>query len=180
VAVPTVCAFLRGINLGSNRRVAMADLRAALEDAGFEDVRTHLQSGNVVVSSPKSATAVATAMEQAIEDRFGLRSDVIVRTVQQLAEVVSADPFAGRATNGSRYFVVFLPGKPKAAELKRLGADDFGKDEFAAGTREVYVWCPDGMRDSRLMKELGKGRLAPTATTRNWNTVTKLLEMAGP
>lgn len=171
-----VVALLRGINLGSKRRVAMADLRAALTQAGFENVRTLLQSGNVVLDSPESSDAVARTIEAAIAERFGLDVDVIVRTAAELAETVAGSPFTDVA-DGSRHFVVFLPGEPAAAALRELEAQDFEPDRFSVRGREIYAWCPNGMRDSRLMRALGDARLAPTGTVRNWNTVTKLLAM---
>jgi uncharacterized protein (DUF1697 family) len=175
--VSTVVALLRGINLGSKRRIAMAELRAALEGAGFENVRTLLQSGNVVLDSPDPPDAVARAIEATIAERFGLDVDVIVRTGPELAETVAGSPFANVASDGSRYFVIFLPSAPEAAALRELEAQDFEPDRFSVRGREIYAWCPNGMRDSRLMRALGDPRLAPTGTVRNWNTVTKLLAM---
>lgn len=174
-----VVALLRGINLGSKRRIAMAELRTALAEAGFENVRTLLQSGNVVLDSPDPPETVARAIETRIAERFGLDVDVIARTAPELADTVAASPFADVATDGSRYFVVFLPAAPDAAALRELERQDFDPDRFSVRGREIYAWCPDGMRDSRLMRALGDPRLAPTGTVRNWNTVTKLLAMAG-
>jgi uncharacterized protein (DUF1697 family) len=177
--VPSVAGFLRGVNLGPTRRLPMADLRSALSDAGFEDVRTVLQSGNVVVRSRKAPATVAREMEAVIEERFGLRSDVLARSAKELEAVVAANPFDGVATSGSKQFVMFLPKEPKAATLRELEAEDWGIDRFVADGREIHVWCPEGMRDSRLIKEMHRPkRLGETFTVRNWNTVTKVLELA--
>jgi uncharacterized protein (DUF1697 family) len=140
-------------------------------------VRTLLQSGNVVVSTAKKPETVARELEQLIAERFGFDVDVIVRTGEELAEVVAADPLGDEVTDGRTYFVVFLSAAIAAGALSELEAQDFAPDRFTAQGREIYVWCPNGMRDSRLMKELGKAKTAPTATFRNWNTVTKLLEL---
>jgi uncharacterized protein (DUF1697 family) len=157
----------------------MADLRTALEEAGFEGARTILQSGNVVVSSRKGAATVAREIEAVIEERFGMRSAVLVRTAKELQAIVDHDPFAGVADNGSKYFVMLLPKKPTAAALRPFEGEDWGIDSFAVNGRELYIWCPEGMRDSRLIKELHKpGRIADTFTVRNWNTVTKTLAIA--
>jgi uncharacterized protein (DUF1697 family) len=167
-------AFLRGINLGSKRRVPMADLRALIEEIGYTDVRTVLASGNVVFSGPKAKAR--EKLEQALAERFDMSIDVVVRTMDELHAVVKADPFKNEVDNPTRYFVAFLDTKPQAKRLEALAQEDFAPDKFAAHDREVYAWCPDGMQNSRLMKELGKPGLAGTATVRNWATVNKLLE----
>jgi len=164
-----VVALLRGINLGSKRRVAMADLRALLEEMGYEDVRTVLASGNAVFTGAKSRTK----LEQALADRFDMKIDVVLRTMEELRAVVDADPFGDEVENPTRYFVVFLDREP---DLQALEGQDFAPDKFAANGSEIYAWCPDGMQNSRLMKALGKPGLAGTATVRNWSTINKLLE----
>lgn len=165
-------ALLRGINLGAKRRVAMADLRALLEEIGYTDVRTVLASGNAVMTGPKSRDK----LEKALAERFGMQIDVVLRTMKELHAVVDADPFGDEVTNPTRYFVVFLDAAPNAAKLKPLLDEDFAPDKLAASGSELYAWCPDGMQNSRLMKTLGKPGLAGTATVRNWATVNKLLE----
>jgi uncharacterized protein (DUF1697 family) len=164
-------ALLRGINLGSKRRVAMADLRALLEELGYEDVRTVLASGNIVFTGAKAKAR--ERLEAALAERFGMDIDVVVRTMAELQAVVADDPFSGEVDNPTRYFVVFCDGKPR---VEHLADEDFAPDRFAVGKHEVYAWCPDGMQNSRLMKALGKPGLAGTATARNWATVNKLLE----
>jgi uncharacterized protein (DUF1697 family) len=144
-------ALLRGINLGSKRRVAMADLRALLEELGYEDVRTVLASGNVVMTGPKAKAR--QRLEAALAERFGMDIDVVIRTMDELRAVVKAKP-----------------------QVERLAEEDFAPDKFAVRRHEIYAWCPDGMQNSRLMKALGKPGLAGTATVRNWATVNKLLE----
>jgi uncharacterized protein (DUF1697 family) len=167
-------ALLRGINLGSKRRIAMADLRALFAELGYEDVRTVLASGNVVFTG--APAKARETLEHGIAKRFDMRVDVVVRTMAELHAVVAADPFGDEVDNPTRYFVAFLDGKPKAKRLQELGEQDFAPDRFAAGEREIYAWCPEGMQNSKLMKELGKPGLAGTATVRNWATVNKLLE----
>ena len=167
-------AFLRGINLGSKRRIPMAELRALFEELGYEDVRTVLASGNVVFSGPKAKAR--EKLERALAERFDMQVDVVVRTMAELQAVVKADPFADAVDNPARYFVAFLDARPAAKRLAELGEEDFAPDAFAAGEREVYAWCPEGMQNSALMKALGKPGLAGTATVRNWATVNKLLE----
>jgi uncharacterized protein (DUF1697 family) len=167
-------ALLRGINLGAKRRVPMADLRELLGELGYEDVRTVLQSGNVIFTG--AAAKARETLEAGLADRYGFKVDVVLRTMDELATVVEKEPFGEEATNLTRYFVVFLPGKPDADALKALEEEDFAPDQLKAGGRELYAWCPEGMQNSRLMRALGKPGLAETATVRNMSTVRKLLE----
>lgn len=163
--------LLRAINLGSKRRVPMADLRELMGELGFTDVRTVLASGNVIFTGAK-ATA-RDRLEPALEDRYGFRIDVVLRTMDELHGVAAADPFPGEVDDLTRLFVVFLPAAP---DVSALDGQDFAPDRYAVGGREIYAWCPDGMRDSRLMKALGKPGPAAVATVRNMSTVRKLLE----
>ena len=168
--------LLRGINLGSARRVAMADLRAMLDDLGYEDVRTVLQSGNAVLRTGKKPDSVARAVEKRIAKDFGLEVDAMVRTGEEIADVVSADPLAGVATDGAKSVVIFLSGEPDPAAVKSLAAEDFAPEEFRVRGRELYGWCPGGLQKSPVVKALTE-RLTPpsgSATARNWNTVLKL------
>jgi uncharacterized protein (DUF1697 family) len=177
--VTQLIALLRGINLASRNRISMGALRELLEDMGYQEVRTLLQSGNVVLTAEQSPEEVARAIEREIAKRLGLSIDVIVRTAEELASVVAANPLGDVATDGSKHFVVFLSEEPDQARLGELDEQDFAPERFRARGREVFVWCPNGMRDSPLLKVLGKQRLARTATMRNWNTVAKLAAMTG-
>jgi len=166
--------LIRGINVGKAKRIAMADLRAALTGAGYANVATLLQSGNVVLDADQPAAKVAREVEQVVEKRFGYTVDVIVRSHDELAGVVERNPFRGEATDGSRYVVAFLAKAPRTPPLKDL---DFGAERHVLDGTELYIWCPDGLRDSPLMAALAKEKGGPTATVRNWNTVEKLLAM---
>jgi uncharacterized protein (DUF1697 family) len=171
-------AFLRGINVGRNKRIAMADLRALAADLGYQDVRTHLQSGNLILTCPERETKVAEALHGGIRDRFGFDVAVVVRTMQQLTDVVALDPFGAVATDPTRYFVTFFAADPSARTEQALDAVDRGDDQVHVAGREVYTWCPNGLLDSKL-GETVLNRLPDVATTRNWRTVTKVLELAG-
>src|SRR5687768_14768715 len=150
-----IVALLRGINLGSKRRIAMADLRELLAGAGFEDPRTHLQSGNVIVGTRKRPGTVARELERAIAARFGFDVDVVVRTAEELAAIVAHDPFAGVATDPKRYGVAFLDAEPDAKKLKELLARDFSPERLHAHGRELYTWHPDGFQRSQLFRAVG-------------------------
>ena len=171
--------FLRGINLGSINRVAMADLRALLTELGYDDVRTHLQSGNAVFSASDTTPAkLERAIEAAITERLALSIRCVVRTADELRAVIDANPFQGTATNPARFLVVFFSGVPDPADIAALDAGDFAPDEYRFGERELYLWCPDGVGTSKLAKAATpKPRNKVVGTARNWNTVTKLLAM---
>jgi uncharacterized protein (DUF1697 family) len=171
-------ALLRGINLGPSRRVAMADLRTLLTDAGHGDVRTHLQSGNVVLRSDAEPDALARTLEQQLADGLGMAIPVVVRSRVQLAAVLKRNPLGAVATDPKRYLVSFLSGKPDPAFVREIAAMELEPERFAAHGRELYTWHPDGIQRSPLARLAGDGRLGVTATARNWNTVTKLLELA--
>jgi uncharacterized protein (DUF1697 family) len=171
-------ALLRGINLGSHNRIPMPRLREVLAEAGYDEPRTHLQSGNVVLRSGESGAKVAATLEDAIRAEWGFDVPVIVRSEAQLAKVVAADPFAGVADDPSRYVVMFMPRKPGAGALSSIEPADFAPERFELIGKELYAWLPEGQHDSKLMKALSKARKDVTGTVRNWRTVTKLLELA--
>lgn len=165
--------LLRGINLAAKRRVAMADLRAWLTDLGYADVRTLLQSGNVVLRSDKRPATVRKEVEAALLEGAGFTVDCVLRTARELRAIVDADPLGDVVTDPSRYLVAFLdvPGRwptvdPAAFEPERV---------HLAG-REAYFWVPGGIQKSKILAAF-PARKGEVATVRNWNTVTKLLAM---
>ena len=171
--------LLRGINVSASTRIAMADLRDLLGEAGFAEVRTHLQSGNVLVRATGKPEAVAEKVSAAIAKRLEMEIDVVVRTAAELRRVIRTDPFGTIATDGSKYFVTFFsePHDPEAVSRMVASIADTDERVHAAG-REVYLWCPDGIRNSALAKAtMGKQPAGLVATVRNWNTVTRLMTM---
>src|SRR5919197_1117103 len=155
----------------------MPALREAFEESGFEDVKTYLQSGNVVVSSKAAPTTVARKVERMIADRFGLESDIVVRTRDELAEVVRLNPLGKVATDPKRYQVSFLDRKPGREVVRKLEGLAVGDERLVAHGGEVYAWHPAGVARSKLWAALAGRGLGVTATARNWTTVTKLLEL---
>jgi uncharacterized protein (DUF1697 family) len=170
--------LLRGVNLGPRNRIAMSALRERLAAAGLADVRTYLQSGNVVVSSDASPDELARECEAQIAEGFGLDISVLVRTGDELAKVVGRNPLAKVAINPKRYQVSFCSVEPDPALVERLAALAVAPEQFVAVGRELFAWHPNGVARSRLWAELGARKLEVTATARNWTTVTTLLAMA--
>lgn len=171
--------LLRGINIGARNRIAMQELRELLESAGFQDVRTYIQSGNVVLSSSAPPRRVALECEQRIAERFGLEIDVVVRTRDELSETVERDPLGKFATDPKRYQVTFLAAAPDPAVTRKLEAVAVAPERVVLIGREVYAWHPDGIARSRLWALLASPQLGVKATARNWITVTKILALSG-
>jgi uncharacterized protein (DUF1697 family) len=174
--MPTYVALLRGINLGARNRVAMADLRAVVERAGGEDVRTYVQSGNVVFRSRSSAARLAASLEAGIRRPLGLDIAVLVKTKQQLAKLVERNPFA--SADPSTLHVTFLAKAPARDRARKLSEQSFAPDELHVAGREVYLRCPNGYGRTKLSNAFLEQQLAVPATTRNWRTVTTLAELA--
>jgi uncharacterized protein (DUF1697 family) len=170
--------LLRGINLGSRNRIAMPALRAAFEAAGFADVRTYVQSGNVVLSSSATGAEVTGKVQRVIAKEFGLDIGVVTRTRAQLAKVVERNPLAKVAKDPKRYQVSFLDAKPSREVVRRIEEAADPKERVVVDGREIYAWHPDTIARSRLWALLAGQNLGVTATARNWTTVEKLLELA--
>ncbi len=174
--MPTYVALLRGINLGAKRRVAMADLRSWLGDLGYADVRTLVQSGNIVFRTAKRPATVLREVEARLAEGAGFAIDCVVRTAEELRAVVEADPLGSVADNASRYHVSFLREAPEQPDF---APDAFAPELFHVGEREIYFWTPDGVIHSRMLAAFPT-RKGEVATMRNWNTVTKLLALTTP
>ena len=171
-------AFLRGVNLGKTNRLAMADLKAALEGLGYTDVRTHGQSGNAVFDGTDAAAKAERRIHDAVRKASGLDVAVVVRTRAQLARIVERNPLGDVAKDPKKHLVVFLAAKPKASAVKALDPAEFEPERFAIDGREVHVWLPNGVQRAKLGQSSWEPRLGVTGTARNWATVERVLELA--
>jgi len=181
--MPTWIALLRAVNLGKHNKLGMPDLRAALADAGFADVRTYLQSGNVVCTSRlRSEPKVSTEISGLIRQRFGLDVPVAVRTVDQLTACIEAMPFRAQADQmPSRTLVTFLDTEPTAEQARAFNAADHAPDAARVIGRACYSVHPNGVHKSRLTPLRLHRALGTVGTARNWRTVHALVELAaGP
>jgi uncharacterized protein (DUF1697 family) len=174
----THVVLLRGINVGSHNRIAMADLRELLSGLGYGDVRTLLQSGNAVLCAEATQDELAAELEREIASRFGAQTPVIVRTRKELAAVVVRDPLRDVVDQDRLYQVSFLSAEPDQKTMRELAAIDIAPERFIHVGREIYAWHPEGIQRSPLAKLLTDRRLGVTATARNWNTTVKLLQLA--
>lgn len=176
-------ALLRGINVGSAKRISMADLRALIAALGHTDVSTYLQSGNALFSTARTdADALAAEIEGAIERELGLSVRCVLRDGGELARVVADNPLAMVATDPRRLLVSFANVEPGPALAAAINSQAYLPEQFAVGKREIYAWFPDGMRDAKLTngffeRMLGGAKAGVVCTARNWNTVTKLASL---
>jgi uncharacterized protein (DUF1697 family) len=181
--VPRYLALLRGINVGGRNKVAMADLRRIASELGHTDVATYIQSGNLVFSSDDDDTAGhASALERRIAGQLGVRPAVVVISAADLARTIASNPFPAE-TNGRCLHAVFRGTEPSAAERARV-AEAVGRarasgsaDDAALVGRTLYLHTPDGFGRSELAARLLSSGRPEAGTARNWQTVTRLMEM---
>jgi uncharacterized protein (DUF1697 family) len=176
--VTVYVGLLRGVNVGGHHKIPMTALRDLAEGCGFDEVRTYIQSGNLVFRAPKrSRDDVAATLRTAIEERFGFAPAVVVRTEPELAAVVADNPFAGRISDHRQLHVQFLAADDPRPNLEPLDRGSYAPEEVAVRGDEIYLYLPNGMGRSKLAVDVVR-RAKGVGTARNWRTVTILLEMA--
>ncbi|MET9574650.1 DUF1697 domain-containing protein [Streptomyces sp. DT199] len=178
----TYAALLRGINVGGSRKVPMADLRTLLADLGLDDVRTYLQSGQAVFASGHGdEESLAGEIARAIEKRFGFGVDVIVRDHAYLRAIADACPFPAADLEPKQLHVTYFSAPVTPDRFAEIDQEAYLPEEFRLGDRALYLYAPNGLGRSKLAEHLAKPRITKgvIATTRNWNTVVKLVEMTG-
>jgi uncharacterized protein (DUF1697 family) len=179
--MPAYIAMLRGINVSGQKIIKMESLRASLASLGFEDVKTYIQSGNIVFKTVKTAPVdLSRRIARKILDDFSFEVPVLVKTAAELAGVLKANPLLKRSgIDESKLHITFLSAaapKEAVAFLTTLA----GKSElFTVGGREIYLHCPDGYGNTKLSNTTIEKKLSVQATTRNWKTVNILHAMAG-
>jgi uncharacterized protein (DUF1697 family) len=171
-------ALLRGINVGGHNKVPMADLRALLAGLGHTAVGTYLQSGNALFDSPEADPGrLERQLEKALAADLGVAVRCLVRSAADLRGVVEREPFGAVATDPKRYLVAFLEDGSDLARLRAVDPAGFAPEELRYGARELYLWCPAGIADTRFTPAFWK-KVGLVTTARNWNTVRKLLALA--
>lgn len=167
-------ALLRGINVGRAKRIAMADLRELLTDLGLREVRTLLNSGNALFLAPHGNTRqLASSIEGALRERHGFAVPVVVLTAADLQAVIAANPLPQAALDASKFLVAFACTDGTLAGAAPLREQSWAPDALALGERAAYLWCAQGVTDSRLAQAFTRAT-ADAVTTRNWATVLKL------
>jgi uncharacterized protein (DUF1697 family) len=178
--MPVAVCMLRGVNLGGNKKIKMEALRALCTSLGCEDVKTFINSGNVVFrTKERNLNRLAKVVEDAVESEAGFHAGVVLRTAAEMRETAANNPFARRKEiEPGKLLVNFLADAPSAETVKKLEALDTAPDELYVRGREMYIYFPNGQGQSKLKWAPIDKLLNMTFTGRNWNTTTKLLEMA--
>ncbi|OLZ67442.1 hypothetical protein AV521_24050 [Streptomyces sp. IMTB 2501] len=179
----TYAALLRGINVGGSKKLPMADLRALLTGLGHTGVRTYLQSGQAVFTAGHGdEESLAAELTRSIEERFGFRADVLVRDHAYLRAVAEACPFPAADLEPKQLHVTYFSAAVTPDRYADIDQSAYLPEEFRLGDRCLYLYAPDGLGRSKLAEALSRPRLAKglIATSRNWNTVVKLVELTAP
>ena len=177
--MPVYIAMLRGINVGGNKRVKMDQLRSSLEKLGLKQVKTYIQSGNVVFQAAKISTAaLSKKIENSIVAEFGFPASVICRTADEIMGTIEGNPFLNdREIDPEKLHVAFLAQTPAPAALKKLAELTIAPDRSHGVGREVYFYFPNGVSQSSLWKHPLDRVLGVETTMRNWRTVNTLHQM---
>jgi uncharacterized protein (DUF1697 family) len=173
-------ALLRAVNVGGNNKLPMKDLADMFVTAGCGDVQTFIQSGNVLFSAdPETVSGLADAIAAQINARYGYRTPVILRTMEQLREAVANNPFLARGVPEDWLHVMFLADRPTQSRIDALDPNRSPTGTFSVLGREVYLQLPRGVAEVKLTNAYFDSKLATVSTIRNWRTTTKLLELMG-
>jgi uncharacterized protein (DUF1697 family) len=177
--VPTHVALLRGINVGGKNLLPMQHLARMFQDAGCSGVRTYIQSGNVIFKASQATCGkLSSLIANGIVDRFGYRTPVLLRSVEDLAETIRNNPFLQAGAPENWLHVLFLESQPDPARVAALDPHRSPYDTYVVRDREIYLQCPNGVGNTKLTNAYFDSKLATVSTGRNWRTVLKLLELA--
>lgn len=174
-------SMLRGINVSGQKKILMPELKALYEELGFEKVATYIQSGNVIFETAinEPVITLTSLIEKAILEKFGFYVPVIIRTTDEMRAVIKSNPFikeSGPVTE--KLYITFLDKEPSLGALDNINPFNFLPDKFKFNNREIYLDCASGYGTTKLSNTFFENKLKVKATTRNWNTVNKLLELA--
>jgi uncharacterized protein (DUF1697 family) len=174
-------SILRGINVSGQKKILMADLKALYEGLKFKDVTTYIQSGNVIFKSDSklSDAALAEKIEAAILKQYSFTVPVVVRSISQLENIISENQFLKEKNiDLEKLHVTFLSEVPAKSATEAIKLLDYPPDRFSVAGEEVFLYTPGGYGETKLSNKFFENKLKVTATTRNWKTVNKLLEIA--
>jgi uncharacterized protein (DUF1697 family) len=176
----TYVSLLRGINVGGQKKIKMEGLIALYESLGFKNVRTHVQSGNVVFSAPKSNIKELSSMiEERIKEVFNFPVAVLLRTPSELQRIIDNNPFLeDKGIDTNKLYVTFLSNAPANSILSQIKEVRDESDKFVSMNREIYLYCTNGYGRTKFSNDFFEKELGVTATTRNWRTINTLLEIA--
>lgn len=170
-------AILRGINVGGKRKILMADLKEMFKDLGIPNAVTYIQSGNVIFESKMDNSELANQIESAIYEKFGFEVPVIVRTAEELRKSIEKNPFYDSEADITKLVLTFLKEEPKNGKIESVKSIDSKEDKFVILERDVFIYCEGKYHQSKLTNNFFEKKLNVGATTRNWKTVLKLMEL---
>ncbi|WP_455204835.1 DUF1697 domain-containing protein [Kaarinaea lacus] len=173
-------SMLRGINVSGQKKIKMAELKTLYESAGFSKVTTYIQSGNVVFSSSSTNTSeIKKSIKDQIKTKLGYSVAVILRNANEFRKIINNNPFIGAdQIDTSKLHITFLSDKPRKEKIEALEPTGGTSDQFQTMGKEIYLYCPNGYARTKLSNNFFEKKLALIATTRNWNTINKLQEIA--
>lgn len=175
---PISLALLRGINVGGTNKLPMSDLRDLFTQAGCRDVRTYIQSGNVIFRADAAAIASLPGfITERMAERFGYRAPLVLRTTDEMGEVIRHNPFIAEGAAKDTLHVLFLAGRPDARSIATLDPDRSPPDAFIVRGQEIYLRLPNGAARTKLTNGYFDAKLATISTGRNWRTVTTLFAL---
>jgi uncharacterized protein (DUF1697 family) len=176
----TYVALLRGINVSGQKKIKMADLKTLFEELKFTNVRTYIQSGNVVFDTRKgNREAIVKIIEKGISDRYGFDVKVLLRTGDELHQIISRNPFAAEPSlDISRLYVTLMEHEPGDEYVSKLKLTDFAPDRYVVSGNEIFIYYSVSYSSSKLNNNLFENKLKLVATTRNWRTLNELKQMA--
>ena len=173
-------SLLRGINVSGQKQIKMTDLKALYESLGFIDVKTYIQSGNVIFQSAEieNPELLVRKIENAIQEKFGFDVPVIIRTKTELQRIIESNPIlAFKENDEDRLYVTFLEKLPDKTAIEKLSEFDFSPDKFVLIEKEIFIFCPNGYGKTKINNTFFESKLKLKATTRNWKTVNTLAKM---
>ena len=173
-------SLLHGINVGGQRRIRMEELRALYESLNFNNVRTYIQSGNVIFDSHKSSiSGLTNTIETAIEQTFGFSVTTLIRKKKEFYNLIESNPFLDECNGDiTKLHVTFLSDTPSSSSVIEIKEVDYGSDQLFISGKEIHLYCPNGYGRTKLSNSFFERKLGMSATTRNWKTVTTLFDLS--
>ncbi len=171
-------AILRGINVGGKRKILMSDLKSLWGKLGLKNVKTYIQSGNIIFDSDKENAELENKLEKAIADKFRFDVPVIVRTAKEFKTSIKNNPFFDENADIKQFHLTFLKEKPKKENIENILTYNYKPDKYKIDNKDVFIYCAGKYHESKLINNFFEKKLKVGATTRNWKTVLKLLELS--
>lgn len=170
-------ALLRGINVSGQKMIKMSDLKIHLQESGFTSIQTYIQSGNIIFRSDETDTNIIESLiKEKILQKYGFEVPTLVKTPEELIKVINDNPFRNKDLES--VYVTFLSQEPSEINIFQIKTFNYSPEELVISAKNIYLHCPDGYGKAKMNNNFIENKLKVPATTRNWKTVNKLLEIA--